>query len=69
MDLKVTQCRGCNADIVWVTTKSGTPQPLDAKPEKRIIIREGKAYVTDTYTPHHATCPKVDQFRKRGEPS
>jgi hypothetical protein len=72
MDLKVSQCKGCGAEIVWVLSqKTGTPQPLDAKPQRGVKVRIGednvaRGTVEEFYTPHHATCPKVDQFRKRG---
>lgn len=63
--LEIKRCKSCNAEIVWVhSSKTGTAQPLDAKPEKRIIIRGGTAYVVDTYMAHHVTCPYADQHRK-----
>ncbi len=61
-------CRGCGAQIVWVETKHGKRQPIDPKPEKRLVVdwRQDppRARVVDTYTPHHATCPVADQFRR-----
>jgi hypothetical protein len=34
-------------------------------PEKRYIQgRSGRYIMVDTHTPHHATCPEVDMFRK-----
>jgi hypothetical protein len=66
------KCRGCGADIIWVTTDRGRTMPLDAKPEKRFVIDvfiDGKAHraeLVDTYISHFATCPRADEFRKKG---
>jgi hypothetical protein len=43
--------------------------PLDAKPEKRIVLeqRDGMhplARVVDTYVSHFSTCPNAAQHRK-----
>ena len=65
-----TKCRSCGADVVFypsfTTSKS---MILDAKPVKRVVLvtdsfKRTFAKVVDTYTPHHATCPKVDEWRK-----
>lgn len=68
------QCKGCNAEIEWFETIRGKKAPVDATPEKRYVVRERlnqKAEVighvvelVNTYMPHHATCPKVEEFRK-----
>lgn len=31
-------CKSCGAAILWVTTEGGKNMPLDAKPEKRVIL-------------------------------
>lgn len=61
-------CSTCGGEIVWATSERGRPLPLDAKPEKRILVEEtGKARiarVVDAYTSHFATCPQADQHRR-----
>lgn len=60
------RCKSCEADILWFTTNNGKPIPVDAEPDKRVVIgRNGKAYIVDTYVPHHATCPYADDYRKK----
>lgn len=65
MKHKKDKCRSCKADIIWVTTEKGKLQPLDAEPEKRVVIRGSMAFSMPTYMPHHATCPQADQWRKK----
>jgi hypothetical protein len=49
---------------VWGITAKGSKVPMDL-PEKRYIQgRSGRYIMVDTHTPHHATCPEVDMFRK-----
>lgn len=57
--------------MVWGKNgKSGKPVPLDAKPERRYVRAgtdpQGNAVfqLTFAYMPHHATCPKVAEFRR-----
>lgn len=58
-------CRSCGAPVIWVRTINGKAQPLDAEPQKRVIINDdGIGLVVDTYMPHHATCPYADRHRK-----
>jgi len=59
-------CSSCGAAIVWVTTPAGKPMPLDAEPQKRVVLgrQTGLAHVLDTWTPHWATCPNADQHRR-----
>ncbi|KKN73376.1 hypothetical protein LCGC14_0400790 [marine sediment metagenome] len=68
----VTSCDGCGAKIIFVKTaaaaKEGRTQwmPLDAKPERRIWINKQQLGVSITvWVPHHLTCPKADDFRKK----
>lgn len=69
--MNVTRCKACRAPIVWAVTPNGARQPLDSEPAKRVVLDIGVepplARVVDTYMPHHATCPKVAQFRKPKE--
>ena len=55
-------CKGCNATIKWVTTENGKSTPLDPKP-KTFVSHDGKYQVG--FTPHWASCPAADEFRKK----
>ncbi len=61
----VRKCRGCGDPIIWVKTAANDKFiPLNAKPERRMIINaEHKAESITTWTPHHSTCEKVEDFR------
>ena len=64
------KCKGCGADIWWTVTEKGKKIPLNDPPEKRFVIGDrglvpdDVAIMVNTYTPHHATCPEVEKFRK-----
>lgn len=60
----MSKCKSCKADIMWTRTDSGKAMPLDAEPEKRIVIAGATAKVVDTYTSHFATCPNAEAHRK-----
>ena len=62
----VRKCEACGAPIIFVkTAATGKWQPLDAKPERRMVINEDQLAVsTTTWTPHHATCPHAERFRR-----
>jgi DNA polymerase III epsilon subunit-like protein len=58
-------CKSCGAAILWAKTPAGKAMPLDAEPQKRIVLGRvtGEAHVLDTYVPHWATCPSAAQHR------
>jgi hypothetical protein len=58
-------CRSCGALILWVNTEQGNRIPLDAKSEKRFIVRDNTARSVNAYLTHFATCPNAEQHRKR----
>ena len=67
-------CTGCGAAIVWVATAAGKRMPIDAKPEKRVVLDDvhgigepPSARVIDTYVSHFSTCPQAQRFRKPKE--
>lgn len=67
-----TQCRGCGASIRWVVTPAGKPMPVDARETTIVVVEELNARGDRVvgapvrgHVPHHITCPKADQFRKR----
>lgn len=59
-------CSSCGAAILWAKTPQGKAMPLDAKPEKRVVLgrQTGEAHVLDTYLPHWASCPNAAQHRR-----
>ncbi len=59
-------CSSCGAAILWARTEAGKAMPINAKPEKRVVLgsRTGRAHVLDTYLPHWASCPSADQHRR-----
>jgi hypothetical protein len=72
--MTTSTCTGCGAAIVWVVTEAGKRMPVDAKPEKRVVlddvhpVGEGpRARVVDTYVSHFVTCPERDRFRRPKE--
>jgi len=78
MPVRTEACKKCGATIFFMKTDKGNWMPLDAKPERKYImvtkempdpmgfgmtsmqILESVA----AYTPHWATCPFADEFRK-----
>lgn len=67
--MSARQCRRCQAAIVFVeSATTGKLMPLDAKPEKRVVVGDdGKARVVYTFTSHFSTCPSAAEFRKPKE--
>lgn len=63
-------CRSCGAPIIFAATEQGKTMPVDAAPQKRVLLEpaaEGLppiARVVDTYVSHFATCPNAAQHRK-----
>ena len=59
-------CSTCGAAILWVRTEGGKAMPLDAEPQKRVVLgaRTGLAHVLDTYVSHFSTCPQAAQHRR-----
>jgi hypothetical protein len=42
--------------------------PVNATPQKLYVVNDqGEAELRNCYTPHHATCPDVEHFRKQRE--
>ena len=59
------KCKGCGQEIQWIMMASGAKMPVDAKPTKLIQVKHGIGELIDVYTPHWATCPNADQFKKK----
>lgn len=65
------RCKSCGAAILWLIMTSGKRMPVDAKPEKRIVLDETpdeppelRGSVVDTYVSHFQTCPNAAQHRR-----
>lgn len=57
-------CKGCGEAIVWVRL-NGRWHP--ANPRKlSIIVDEERGRLVTGHESHYATCPKADDFRKKG---
>ncbi len=74
MTLQLGRCRSCDSPVIWVTMvrpdgSKGRRNPLDPKPEKRVVVsKTGKGgKVVDTYVSHFATCPQADDWRGGSE--
>jgi len=61
----VSTCKSCGAQIVWAKTASGRAMPLDARPERRVVLDGGVARVVDAYVAHWATCPHAGEHRRQ----
>jgi len=55
----ITQCKYCNANIMFVKMVSGKSMPVDFKPIKKIVKDpdEHVYAICDCYTSHFETCP------------
>ncbi len=60
----IRKCVGCDEPIVWIKSAANDKWiPLNAKPERRMVINaEKKAVSVTTWMPHRATCEKVKEF-------
>ena len=80
-ELTVSNCRGCNADILWLPHNvTGKVAPIDAYPDllgNVLINREAGTWRVATkeeqmkhpdqlHHSHFTTCPYSKQFRTRG---
>ena len=57
------KCRGCQAEIVWVKTVSGSNMPAD--PDLVSIITVAGELVRG-HIPHFVTCPEAARFKRGG---
>jgi hypothetical protein len=74
-----TNCRSCNAPVMFVRNVAGNLMILDAEPvpDGRIVIVDGVAQTLKgdmweerapegpRYKDHHATCKQSEQWRKK----
>ena len=74
-------CKGCGKKIIWIGKMPCDPDQIIYRQEKRgnlkVVTQNGEvlsAVLFDNpetatgigYISHFATCPKADQFRRRG---
>jgi hypothetical protein len=57
-------CKGCGAEVLWITMVSGKSMICD--PKQLTIITEG-GQMRKGYVPHWATCPQAGTFKNQKE--
>jgi len=77
----IDACKSCNARIIWARSSNGKLMPVDAEPVRGAnvrLTREGQDVRANVVRPqlafgstglrhsHFVTCPKADQWRRRG---
>lgn len=69
----MSRCKSCHATVIWGRTAKGKKIPLNlpATPDGTFIFDDGEARAPGLfdagkprYTPHWATCPDADAWRK-----
>lgn len=62
-----SKCRACGAAMLWIKTANGRSMPVDAKPIRVMIRREGEDVfdVVSGFVSHFSTCPAAEQFRRK----
>lgn len=58
--MRKSNCRTCNAPIVWLKTQDGKNMPTDAE---TVDPGDGK-WDNEKHTSHFATCPQANEHRK-----
>ena len=61
-EMKITKCRSCGADIVWLVTQRNKMIPVDAD---SIADKEAEVFDPEQMTTHFATCRDADKWRKK----
>ena len=57
------ECKGCGEEIEWIETTEGKRMPVN--PGKVVVVTQDGKVVTGQ-VPHWATCPRAEDFRKKG---
>lgn len=71
----MSRCRGCDAPIIWATTRLGSRMPLDEEPTRQgnmVLLRGEARHATEDdralrrpiYASHFETCPKSGEWRR-----
>jgi len=78
MSWQVTECRSCDAPIIWAYSKNQKLMPIDAEPcdDGNVELREQSGIpqaevhsqppmgVDKLYKSHYASCPNASQWRR-----
>lgn len=56
----MAKCKGCQAEIVWITTKNGKQMPCNVE-KITVVTPAGETIVG--HVPHWATCPMSKKFK------
>lgn len=60
-ELELSSCRNCDADIVWLRTRSGRNMPVDAD-----SVEPGDdEFDAGRHVSHFSTCPDAGRYRRR----
>lgn len=62
MGNRISQCRSCGAEIVWLKTQMGKNIPVNAED---VVDNEQEVFDPDTQVTHFATCPDAPKWRKK----
>jgi len=66
MTKKITNCKSCGAEIIWIKTSTGKNHPIKAKPKKMWVFEAtmNEWLLLDCYETHFFTCPQSKQWSK-----
>jgi len=59
-----SQCRSCQAPMVWLKTRSGKKCPVDLSSMEQAINKDKIIFDPQTMISHFATCPDAEKYRK-----
>jgi hypothetical protein len=59
-EARITRCRSCRAQIIWLKTAAGKNMPVDADS----VEAEDQEFQPGRHVSHFSTCPQADQHRK-----
>jgi hypothetical protein len=57
---RITRCRSCRAQIIWLPTAKGKNMPCDA----HSVQPDDDEFEQGRHVPHWSTCPNADQHRR-----
>lgn len=58
---RITACRSCGREVVWLATATGRRMPVNADTVKE----DDAVFDPKAHTSHFADCPQADAWRKR----
>lgn len=58
---RITRCRSCNKQIVFLKTRNGKAMPVDAD----TVEPSDQEFDQQRHKSHFASCPKADKHRRR----